>query len=134
MIVRHPTSLIFPFYLTRSLSECNVSVNASSYSSALPLPALILFMCDASDSFNKTPDDLHEDRQSKRVPTKVPGSLVVAPDYENLRRIPCLIIDVSPRGFRLRASGRLRRGGLGHAARGTGRVCITTTEEQSRIV
>src|SRR5260370_1277004 len=25
-------------------------------------------------------------------------------------------------------------GGLGHAARGTGRVCITTTEEQSRIV
>jgi len=79
-------------------------------SSALPLPALILFMCDASDSFNKAPDDLHEDRQSKRVPTKVPGSLVVAPDYENLRRIPCLIIDVSPSGFRLRASGRLRRG------------------------
>ncbi len=67
-------------------------------------------MCDASDSFNKAPDDLHEDRQSKRVPTKVPGSLVVAPDYENLRRIPCLIIDVSPSGFRLRASGRLRRG------------------------
>jgi len=67
-------------------------------------------MCDASDSFNKTPDDLHEDRQSKRVPTKIRGSLVVTPDYENLRCVPCLIIDVSPSGFRLRASGKLRPG------------------------
>jgi len=53
---------------------------------------------------------LPEGRQSKRIVSKTRGSLVVTPDYENLRRLPCLIIDVSPRGFRLRASGRLRRG------------------------
>jgi len=60
--------------------------------------------------FNKAPDHLHEDRRSKRVPTRMRGSLVVARAYENLRRLPCLIIDISQGGFRLRVSGRLRHG------------------------
>lgn len=51
----------------------------------------------------------HEVRGSKRVATRKGASVVV-----NLgaipRRVPCLIIDRSPEGFRLRGSFRLRRG------------------------
>jgi hypothetical protein len=53
----------------------------------------------------------HETRSSKRVATRKGASLVV-----NLgsvpQRVPCLIVDRSPEGFRLRGSFRLRRGQL----------------------
>ncbi len=51
----------------------------------------------------------HEGRRSKRVVTKKGASVVV-----NLgsypQRIPCLIVDRSPEGFRLRGGFRLKRG------------------------
>jgi hypothetical protein len=50
-----------------------------------------------------------EGRRSKRAVTKKAASVVV-----NLRshpqRIPCLIVDSSPEGFRLRGGLRLKRG------------------------
>ena len=53
----------------------------------------------------------HKTGSSKRVATRKGASVVV-----NLgavpQRVPCLIVDRSPEGFRLRGSFRLRRGQL----------------------
>jgi len=51
-----------------------------------------------------------ENRQFDRLPSKKHGSLVITPDYERAQRLPCLIIDTSPAGFKVRVSVRLRRG------------------------
>jgi hypothetical protein len=51
----------------------------------------------------------HENRRSKRVATKKGASVVVSLGSQP-QRIPCLIVDRSPEGFRLRGSFRLRRG------------------------
>jgi PilZ domain len=67
-------------------------------------------MSDAFDIFNKTPDGHPDSRRSKRVALKTRGSLVVTNDYENPRRLPCLIVDASQWGFRVRVAARLRRG------------------------
>jgi hypothetical protein len=67
-------------------------------------------MFDVCDILNKAQDDRPNARQSRRVALKTRGSLVVTPDYENLRRLPCVIIDASQGGYRLRANARLRRG------------------------
>jgi PilZ domain len=67
-------------------------------------------MSDAFDIFNKTSDGRPEGRRSKRIALKTRGSLVVTKDYENPRRFPCLIVDTSQWGFRVRVGGRLRRG------------------------
>ena len=67
-------------------------------------------MSDAFDIFSKTPDGRPDSRRSKRVALKRRGSLVVTRDYENPRRLPCLIVDASQWGFRVRVGARLRRG------------------------
>ena len=51
----------------------------------------------------------HENRRSKRVATKKGASVVVSLG-SHPQRIPCLIVDRSSEGFRLRGSFRLRRG------------------------
>jgi hypothetical protein len=51
------------------------------------------------------------DRRSKRIVTKKPARIVVnSRGHQTL--LPCLIIDVSQDGFRLRGDFRLRRGQL----------------------
>jgi PilZ domain len=50
-----------------------------------------------------------EGRRSKRIPTKQRASLVVNLD-RNPKRLPCLVVDSSKEGFRLRGSFHLRRG------------------------
>ena len=51
----------------------------------------------------------HEGRRSKRVVTKKGASVVVNLGSQP-QRIPCLIVDRSPEGFRLRGGFRLKRG------------------------
>ena len=51
----------------------------------------------------------HEKRRSKRVAQKKSASLVVNLDRIP-KRVPCLIVDSSPEGFRLAGTSRLRRG------------------------
>lgn len=53
-----------------------------------------------------------DQRQFDRLPSKKRGSLVITPEYEHAQRFPCLIIDASPVGFKLRVGVRLRRGQL----------------------
>src|SRR6266853_4204177 len=48
-------------------------------------------------------------RHSRRAASKIPASLVVNLD-RNPKRLPCLVIDSSKEGFRLRGSFDLRRG------------------------
>jgi PilZ domain len=48
-------------------------------------------------------------RRSRRALLKTPASLVVNLD-RNPKRLPCLVIDSSKEGFRLRGSFDLRRG------------------------
>jgi len=52
---------------------------------------------------------ISERRYSKRSPCRQRASLVVNLE-ENQRRFPCLVLDSSEQGFRLRGSFRLRRG------------------------
>ena len=49
-----------------------------------------------------------EGRRSKRVLSKGRASLVINLD-RNQKRLPCLVLDSSKEGFRLRGSFRLRR-------------------------
>jgi len=51
----------------------------------------------------------HEKRRSKRVVQKKGASLVVNLDRIP-KRVPCLIVDSSPEGFRLAGTSRLKRG------------------------
>ena len=51
----------------------------------------------------------HEKRRSKRVVQKKGASLVVNLDRIP-KRVPCLILDSSPEGFRLAGISRLKRG------------------------
>jgi hypothetical protein len=53
----------------------------------------------------------HEGRRSKRVVTKKGASVVVNLGSQP-QRIPCLIVDRSTDGFRLRGGFRLKRGQL----------------------
>ena len=48
-------------------------------------------------------------RRSRRAVSKSPASLVIHLD-SNPKRVPCLVIDSSKEGFRLRGSFDLRRG------------------------
>jgi len=50
-----------------------------------------------------------EGRRSKRVMSKRRASLVINLD-RNQKRLPCLVLDSSKKGFRLHGSFRLRRG------------------------
>jgi hypothetical protein len=50
-----------------------------------------------------------EGRRSKRILWKARASLVVNLD-RNPKRLPCLVLDSSKEGFRLRGSFHLRRG------------------------
>jgi hypothetical protein len=50
-----------------------------------------------------------EGRRSKRVMSKRRASLVINLD-RNQKRLPCLILDSSKEGFRLRGSFHVRRG------------------------
>jgi hypothetical protein len=67
-------------------------------------------MFDLLDRFHKVQDDRPDGRQSKRTALKARGSLVVTDDYGNLRSLPCLIVDASKEGFRVRVGVTLRRG------------------------
>ena len=51
----------------------------------------------------------HEARRSKRVVTRK-GASVVLNLGSQPQRVPCLIVDLSPEGFRLRGGFRLKRG------------------------
>jgi PilZ domain len=51
----------------------------------------------------------HEGRRSIRVMSKRRASLVINLD-RNQKRLPCLVLDSSKEGFRLRGSFHLRRG------------------------
>ncbi len=51
----------------------------------------------------------HKNRRSKRVPLKQRASLIVNLDRRP-RRLPCLVLDSSKEGFRLRGRFDLRRG------------------------
>lgn len=53
--------------------------------------------------------DAHQVRRSKRIIEKKPASVIVDLASQP-KRIPCLIVDKSPEGFRLRLSSRLKRG------------------------
>ncbi len=50
-----------------------------------------------------------EGRRSKRILSKAPASLIINLD-RNQKRLPCLVLDSSKDGFRLRGSFHLRRG------------------------
>ena len=50
-----------------------------------------------------------ESRRSKRVRSKVRASLVINLDRQP-KRVPCLVVDSSNEGFRLRGSFGVRRG------------------------
>ena len=50
-----------------------------------------------------------EGRHAKRVCTRVRASLVISA-YGTQKRVPCLVLDSSEQGFRLRGSFHLRRG------------------------
>jgi hypothetical protein len=52
-----------------------------------------------------------EVRRSKRVLLKTRASLIVNLDRDQ-KRLPCLLLDSSKEGYRLRGSVRLRRGQL----------------------
>lgn len=52
-----------------------------------------------------------EARRSKRVLSKRRASLVVNLDRDQ-KRVPCLVLDSSKEGYRLRGSFRLKRGQL----------------------
>ena len=54
---------------------------------------------------------IHGSRRSKRIATKKPARLVVK-HHGHPKLLPCLIVDASQRGFRLRGDFRLRRGQL----------------------
>jgi len=56
-----------------------------------------------------TPSSVPEGRRSKRIAAKKRASLVINLD-RNQKRIPCLVVDASDRGFRLHGDFRLRRG------------------------
>jgi hypothetical protein len=56
-----------------------------------------------------TPSSVPEGRRSKRIAAKKRASLVINLD-RNEKRIPCLVVDTSQRGFRLHGNFRLRRG------------------------
>jgi len=56
-----------------------------------------------------TPSSVPEGRRSKRIAAKKRASLVINLD-RNQKRIPCLVVDASQRGFRLHGDFRLRRG------------------------
>lgn len=51
----------------------------------------------------------HENRRSKRLVIKKGASVVVNLGRQP-QRVPCLIVDCSPEGFRLRGGFRLKRG------------------------
>ena len=51
-------------------------------------------------------------RRSKRVVSKVRASLIISNQGQRQERIPCLILDSSKDGFRLRCSYHLRSGQL----------------------
>jgi len=67
-------------------------------------------MSDAFENLGKTANDYPDCRQSQRVVLKAQGSLVLTRDYEHQLRFPCLIINSSQGGFRLRVNFRLRCG------------------------
>lgn len=48
-------------------------------------------------------------RSSKRTVAKARASLIIT-SYESQKRLPCLVLDSSKDGFRLRGTFRLRRG------------------------
>ena len=48
-------------------------------------------------------------RSSKRIATKARASLIIA-SSGNPKRLPCLVLDTSKEGFRLRGTFHLRRG------------------------
>jgi hypothetical protein len=52
---------------------------------------------------------VREGRRSKRILSKARANLIINPD-QNAKRFPCLVLDSSKEGFRLRGSFRLRRG------------------------
>jgi hypothetical protein len=54
---------------------------------------------------------VHEARRSKRIAMRKGASVVVNLSAQP-RRVPCLIVDRSPEGFRLRGGFRLKRGQL----------------------
>jgi len=56
-----------------------------------------------------TPSSVPEGRRSKRIAAKKRASLVINLDRDQ-KRIPCLVVDASERGFRLHGDFRLRRG------------------------
>ena len=53
---------------------------------------------------------IHEGRQSKRTFSKMPRASLVVNLDRTPKRLPCLVIDSSKGGFRVRGSFRLRRG------------------------
>ena len=53
----------------------------------------------------------HDGRRSKRIAIKK-GASVVVNLGSHPQRLPCLIVDRSPHGFRLRGGFRLKRGQL----------------------
>ena len=53
-----------------------------------------------------------EGRRSKRVPTRNRANLAISSAGEHQTLFPCLIVDVSQEGFRLRGDFKLTRGQL----------------------
>ena len=56
-----------------------------------------------------TPSSFPVGRRAKRIALRKRASLVINLD-RNQKRIPCLVVDASDRGFRLHGDFRLRRG------------------------
>ena len=57
------------------------------------------------------PFPAHEGRRSKREATKRPASIVFSRGrHRHHERFPCLIVDSSQKGFRLRGNFQLKRG------------------------
>ena len=54
-------------------------------------------------------DTIIENRQFARLLSKKSGSLVITRDYEHAQRFPCLIVDASSVGFKLRVDLKLKR-------------------------
>ena len=63
----------------------------------------------APEGRNMPTSPVPEGRRLKRIAARKRASLVFGLD-RNPKRVPCLVVDVSERGFRLHGNFRLRRG------------------------
>lgn len=90
--------------------QANMSDASMQHATATDLPSLEIGMRGFSFGGGIVPTlPASKVRRSKRIATRKQASVVVNLESRP-ERVPCLILDISPDGFRLRTNYRLRRG------------------------